>query len=219
MPNPWRWKWALIFLIAIEVISQVIIFNQPAIFEQARDERIEQSEAKMLKDKIDPERIRQARLEMEDIQPFFFIFLNSTRAIMETVARLFMITGGFWILLRAVLNKFPTLNPAMEVAGLSMGPLFWGLLVKLGVVLGTGRMDASPSAALFVSYNDPLNIVNLLMTLLNPFYFWTCLLLALAAINIWKTKPKTTIVWVYLGWIILWFGFAFLQKSISLRGA
>jgi hypothetical protein len=219
LPNAWRWKWALVILIGMEVLSQILIFNQPAIFEQARADFIARSQEKMKQDGISSEQIRQAVLEMQDTRPFFFIFLNSTRAVMETAARLAMITAAFWVLLRAVLNKFPTLNPALEVAGLSMSPMFPGMAVKLAMVLSTGSLNAGPSAAMFLTDPQPLDFANIALSILNPFHLWTCLLLALAAINIWKTKPRTTIFWVYAGWAIVWFGFAFLQKSISLRGA
>lgn len=220
LPNAWRWKWALVFIIVIEIISQIAMFSKPAIFQQAKSAHLQASEAKMTQQGIEPELKRQALDDMENkIQPFFFIFINSTRAIMETAARLVMVTGAFWILLRAVFDKFPSLNPTLEVAGLSMMPLFLELCVKLILVFTTGQLDASPSLALFLSIPDPLNIVNIALTLLNPFYFWSCLLLALASIQIWKTRPKSTFFWVFAGWMILWFGFAFLQKIISLRGA
>lgn len=220
IPLDWRWKWALVILIGIEFASQFIIFNQPKIFEQAKQAHIEASDEKMKKDGIEPAARIQAIEAMEQkIQPVLFIVMNSGRAIVESAARFAMMTAGFWILLRVVLNQFPSLSPSLEAVGLSTAPLALGLVAKLVTVILTQDLTATPSAALFFQFNDALDIGNVLMSLINPFYIWTCFLLATAAIQIWKTVPGRTYFWFYAGWIIVTFGFSFLQKSISLRGA
>lgn len=219
-PNEWRWKWALITLICIEILSQVIIFNQPQVFEQAKSAHIEASEAKMKKDGVDPAVTTNAVQAMRDrIQPIFFIIMNSGRAVIETAARFAMITMGFWIVLRVFLNKFPSLSPSLEIAGLASAPLALGLIAKLASVLITGNLTAAPDASLFLTFSDPLNIGKVTLSFLNPFSIWAAAILALAGIHVWKSNPKRTWIWILLGWIIISFGFAFLQKSIDLRGA
>lgn len=218
-PNLWRWNWALIILIAIEVFSQIIIFNQAPILDQAKTQYIEDSKERMKADKKLPHEIAGAVEIMEkNVGSIFFIGLNSGRAVIETIARMAMITAGFWILLRAIFDKFPSLSPCMETVGLCSAPLALGILVKLVMVVVMGDMTVSPSLAMFISVNDPLELSNVALTLINPFYIWSCLLLAISAIHVWQTPKRKTFVWVYLGWIMIWFGFAFLQRSISLRG-
>jgi len=218
-PVDWRWKWAVIILIGIELTSQFIVFNQPKIFEQAKEAHIKASDEKMKADGIEPLARVKAVEAMEDkIQPVLFIVMNSGRAIVETAARFAMMTAGFWILLRVVLNQFPSLAPSLEAVGLSTAPLALGLLAKLATVIITQDLTATPSASLFFKFSDALNIGNVFMSLLNPFYIWTCFLMANASIQIWKTNPGRTFFWFYAGWVIVTFGFSFLQKSISLRG-
>jgi len=179
-PASSNWLVPVMLWVLVSVIASFILFSQPSIQHQVREQQAKAMDKMVEQGKMTREQADQATAVSEKfLGPTMLMIFGSVGAAGAAFAHVFWWALVLWLLGRWLLkSQFPYLK-ALEVAGLSM--MVWVLSAILGLLLGiiTGRMIATPSAALLISEFDLTNKSHILLATLNPFHLWLVLLMAI----------------------------------------
>jgi hypothetical protein len=157
----------------VGILSSVIIFSQPAVVQQIREQQAKAIDAQVKAGKMTQAQADQA---LPILEKFTGATMLKIFGIVGSVIVSFVhvIWWGFvlWLLGRWFL-KVPIAFPkALEVAGLAMMINVLGAIVAMLLIVNLGRMGATPSLALAVSDFDATRKSHLFLGAANVFYFW-----------------------------------------------
>ena len=168
-----NWVLPLCLSILVGAVSAVVIFSQPAILQQMREQQ-----AKALEQKIKSGQITQAQADQYSAvtekftTPGFMKIFGAVGACMVCTVRMF-----WWAFVLFLLAKWFLKSPigylkALEIAGLAMMITVLGDLVKLLMIVNLAKIFASPSLALVINDFDATRKSHLMMGAINVFAFW-----------------------------------------------
>lgn len=168
----------------VGVLSIIIVFSQPAIQQQFREQQ-EQALEKRLNKMVQAGQITRQQAEQQKemagrfMGPMMIKISGSVAAGFWSFARVFLWALVLWLLGLWVLRvRFGYLKAA-EIAGLAGMIGVLGTLVKLLLQVNLSNPASSPSLALAVKTFDPQNPWHLVLAGLNVFDMWELGLLAL----------------------------------------
>jgi hypothetical protein len=108
-----------------------------------------------------------------------------------------------WFIGRVFLkSRFP-FTKALEVAALSGTILVLGTVVTALLALALGNASARPALSLLVLNLDPSNRVRALGELINCFYLWTTVVLAIGLSRLSRVTFKESAFWVFGYWLFV----------------
>ncbi len=168
-----NWLAPLCLSILVGAVSAVIIFSQPAILQQMREQQ-----SKAVEEKVKAGKLTQADADKYTAMTEKFM----TPGIMKIVGAvsaciIYTVRMLWWALVLFLLAKwFLKTNigflKGLEVAGLAMMITVLGDLVKLLLIVNLAKVFASPSLALVISDFDATRKSHLMMGAMNVFSFW-----------------------------------------------
>lgn len=157
----------------IGVVSAIIIFSQPAVVQQLREQQTKAMDQQVQSGKLTQAQADQALSVMEKfVGPTMLKIFGSAGAVV--VSFVHVIWWGFvlWFLSKLFLKVSIPFPKTLEVAGLAMMINVLGAIVAMLLIVNFGRIGATPSLALTVSNFDASRKSHLFMGAANVFYFW-----------------------------------------------
>ena len=201
-PSTANWLAPALIFIVVGVISSVVIFSQPAIAQQIRDQQNKVMDDQVKAGKLTQAQADQALTAMDKFYgPKMMMVFGSVGAMFGSFAHIFWWAFVLWLMAQWFLKtKIPFLKAA-EVAGLTTMILVLGAVVTILLTVITGKLGMTPSLALTVGDFDLKNKVHLLLAAVNIFSFWQ---LGVAACGLARLTGKPfskALLLVFLYWL------------------
>lgn len=168
-----NWLVPLLCSALVGIISAIIIFSQPQVVQQLREQQAKAVDQQVQAGKLTQEKADQALKMMEQFTgPAMLKVFGSVGAVV--VSLIHIIWWGFllWLLARLFLKVPVPFPKALEVAGLATMINVLGAIVAMLLTVNFGRIGATPSLALAVSDFDTTRKSHLFLGAANVFYFW-----------------------------------------------
>jgi hypothetical protein len=172
-PRTSNWLVPALIYVVVGVISSFVIFSQPAIIQQIRDQQAKVMDQQVKAGKLTQAQADQAMTVIEKFAgPAMMIVFGSVGAVAGSFIHIFWWALVLWLMGQLFLKiKFPFLK-AVEIAGLSTMILILGMAVGVLLTVIMGKIGMTPSLALLVSNFDMKNKTHLLLAAVNVFNFW-----------------------------------------------
>jgi len=197
-----NWLAPALVYIVVGVISAVVIFSQPAIVQQIRDQQ-----AKVMDDQVKAGKLTQAQadqaLTMMDkfAGPTMLMVFGCVGAMFGSFAHIFWWAFILWLMAQLILKtKIPYLKAA-EVAGLTTMILVLGAVVTILLTVITGKLGMTPSLALMLGNFDLKNKAHLLLAAVNIFSFWQIGVAACGLARLTGKPFAKALLLVFLYWL------------------
>jgi hypothetical protein len=209
-PAAANWLVPALILAIIGAISAFVIFSQPAIVQQFREQQ-----QKALDQQISAGKLTQA--QADQAMPMIETFTKISVAVGAMVGPFFHIFWWafvLWLMAQLILKtKIPFLQ-ATDVAGLTTMILVLGAIVTTLLTIITGKLGITLSPALAISNYDLKNKLHLSVAALNVFNVW---LVAVSASGLSRLTgaPFTKALLIV---VIYWLVYSLFFISIGLGG-
>lgn len=202
-PTTSNWLVPALCSAVIGAIAAFIIFSQPAVIQQLRDQQAKVMDQQVKAGKMTQAQADQALAVMEKVTgPTLMKLIGGVGAVI--VSFLHVVWWGFvlWLLSRWLLKVQIEFPKALEVVGLAMMIGVLGAIVGMLLIVNLGRMGATPSLALMVNDFDATRKSHLFMGAANVFYFWQ---VGVTAVGLSKLAevPFVRALWVLLAFWLL----------------
>ena len=212
-PSTANWLVPALIFIAVGVISAFVIFSQPAIMQQIRDQQEKVMDQQVKDGKMTQAQADQATAMMEKFTgPAMMITFGSAGAAVGSFIHIFWWALVLWLMgLWFLKIKIPFLK-AVEIAGLATMILVLGAVVTILLTVITGKLGMTPSLALAVGHFDLKNKTHLLLAAVNVFNFWyvgvaACGLSRVTGAPFAKTLLIVAFYWLAFSLIFIGIGF------------
>lgn len=203
------WIIPIITLIAVSILSIIVLFSNPAIKMQMKQQR-----DKQMQELVDQGRItqEQADQQIENSEKFFSgPFMIITGAISSTILifiQFFIVSGAFFFAVKFGLKGEGTYKDAMTAYGLPQYIIIIQVIVMVILSLSLGRAFQSTSVAAFMN-PEKSTIVTFLLGKLDIFSIWFYAVLSIAFAKMFKSQDTVkyfiTIFAIWLGFGLIFF--------------
>jgi hypothetical protein len=199
-PSAANWLVPVLLAALVGGVSVWIMFSQPAIQQQFREQQVQRMEKAVNDGRMRTEDAQRAQQAMGDLPLMFAKIGGSIGAVVMSFVWVFFLALVVWLLGRWGLRaSFPYLK-AVEIVGLSEMIAILGGIITLLLVILRGDMMASLSPALLYERFDPANKAHLLMSSLNLMTLWFLGVLACGLARLGKTTFFKAACWLYGLW-------------------
>jgi hypothetical protein len=197
----------------VGVVSVVILFSQPAIQQQVREQQAKAIEQQVKAGKLTQEQADQALSAIDKFMgPTFLKIAGGASAVVVSFVRVVWWGLVLMLLARWFLKVPIGFGKSLEVSGLATMVGVLGAIVALLLTVNLNRMGASPSLSLVVKDFDLTRKSHLFLGAANVFSFWqlgvTALGLAkLAGVPFIRAALAVFAFWVLQECILIQIGF------------
>lgn len=195
-----NWLVPMLFLCVISVTAVLVLFSQPAILQQVRDQQERVFQKQVAAGKMTEAQAEQARKFMEGFGPNMMRITGSIGAVVGGFAWLFLVALVLWLLGRwAFKVDFPYLK-AVEVVGLANMVACLGAIATTLLAVARGNMAMTVGPALFIRDFDPTNKIQLLLASLNVMTLWQIAVLSLGLAKLSRVSFAKAALGLYGLW-------------------
>ena len=198
-----NWLVPVLLAAIVGVISVVIIFSQPAILQQIREQQAKMFDSQVKAGKMSQADADKAVAMAEKFTgPAVMKITGSLAAVVVCFARVFGWALVLWLLALLFLKvKFSYLK-GVEVAGLASMISILGGIVTLLLTVNFGR-ESAPSLALAVTDFNPKNPLHLALAAANVFDFWILGVMSIGLARLARVPFSRTLFLVAGYWLAL----------------
>jgi hypothetical protein len=217
-PGTSNWLAPALIYAAVGVISVFVIFSQPAIVQQIRDQQAKVMDQQVKAGKLTQAQADQALAAMDKFAgPTMMMVFGSVGAVFGSFAHIFWWAFVLWLMAQWFLKtKIPYLKAA-EVAGLTTMIVVLGAVVTILLTVITGKLGMTPSLALTVGDFDMKNKAHQMLAAVNIFYFWQIGVAACGLARFTGAPFTKTLLLVFLYWLaftLFFIGIGFGQMAM-----
>jgi hypothetical protein len=208
-----NWLVPAVILAIAGVLSAFVIFSQPAIVQQIRDQQASAMDQQVKAGKMTQAQADQALAIMDKFAgPGMLTIFGSVGAVIGAFIHVFWWAFILWLMALLVLKKkIPFLKTA-EVIGVATMIIVLGAVITTLLTVITGKLGITLSPALLISNYDTKSKLHLLFAALNVFNFWQVGVSACGLTRLTGTPFAKTLLIVG----IYWLAFALFLVSIGL---
>ncbi len=172
-PSTANWLVPALIYVVVGVVSAVVIFSQPAIVQQIRDQQAKVMDQQVKAGKLTQTQADQATAVMDKFAgPAMLTAFGCAGAVVGSFVHIFWWALVLWLISLLFLKiKFPFIK-ALEIAGLTTAITVLGAAVTILLTVIMGKLGMTPSLALLVSQFDLKRKTHLLLASANIFSFW-----------------------------------------------
>jgi hypothetical protein len=175
-----NWLVPVLCLAVVGVLSAVIIFSQPAIQQQIREQQAKKMDQVVKSGKMTQADADKALAMMDKFTgPTMMKIFGAVGGVVGSFVHVFWWAFILWLLGRWLLKAPLEFPKTLEVAGLASMIAILGGLVSLLLTVSLTRIGATPSLALVVKDFDLTRKSHLFLGAANLFSFWLVALMAL----------------------------------------
>lgn len=202
------WVLPSVLAVIIGILFVFIVFSDPAIQSQMK-ENIEKQLEKMIQEgRIPPERVDAARQQMTGwIGSPLGKAVGSLFVTIYVFVSLLLVSLALFLVGKFAFKATVSYGKVMEIVGPSyMINHVLGSIVTMLTVLAMGSLYATPGLALAISEFDPQNNTHLLLSSINIFSLWYLAVLSIGVGKIFATQTGKAAIWVvglWVGWTLI----------------
>ena len=175
-----NWLAPVLLSALVGAISAIVIFSQPAIQQQMREQQAKAMDRQVKAGHMTQEQADQALAMVEKFTgPAMLKIFGAIGAAVVSVVRVLWWALVLWLLGRWFLKVRFGYGKTLEITGLAMMISVLGGLVTLLLTVNLARMFATPSLALVVSDFDATRKSHLMLGAINVFSLWQVGIMAL----------------------------------------
>lgn len=195
-----NWLAPTLIACVVGILSAIIMFSQPAIIQQMREQQEKAMEEQVKAGKLTQAQADQAMSVVEKFTgPAMMKVFGSVGAVGVSFVRLFWWALVLWLLGRWVLKANFGYMKSVEIAGLASMISILGAIVALLLIVNFGKMFSTPSLALAVSEFDVQSKSHLLLGAANVFTFWQVAVMSVGLARL------AGVPWVRAAWVVFTF--------------
>jgi len=217
-----NWLVPLVLSILIGTLSVLIIYSQPAVIQQLRDQQ-----TKAMDDQVQSGKLTRAQADQAEAMTEKFFGPSSIRLFGLISVTVFNLIHVFWwalvlwVLGRLLLRADVTYLKALEVAGLGSMIFILGSVVAALLTVCLGKISTC-SLALFASQLDPKSLLHTVLQSIDFFDLWllgvmTIGLARLAGVTWTKALPLTVAYWLAMEGILIGITWFFINLSSGFK--
>lgn len=168
-----NWLVPAVILAIAGMLSVFVIFSQPAIVQQIREQQASAMDQQVKAGKMTQAQADQALAMMDKFAgPGMLTLFGSVGAVVGAFIHVFWWAFILWLMALLVLKKkIPFLKTA-EVVGVATMIIVLGAVITTLLTVITGKLGITLSPALLISNYDTKNKLHLLLAALNVFNLW-----------------------------------------------
>jgi hypothetical protein len=196
----------------VGIIAAVVLFSQPSILQQLREQQEQALEKSVSSGKMTREQMEKAQEAMEKFSgPGLTKLVVSISVVIASFVKIIWWGFVLWSLGRWIFKvQFPYAQ-AVEMAGLATMIIVLRTIVTLLLAVSLGNMFATPGLALFVDQFDPASKTHVALAAVNLFNIWFVATMAvalskLATVSFAKAASVVFGFWVLLDIILIAIG-------------
>ena len=187
----------------IGALSVIIIFSQPAIIQQIREQQTKIFEDQVSAGKMTRMQADQVEAATEKFGgPTLMKISGSIGAVVVSFVRVFWWAFVLWLLGLIFLKTKLDYLKIVETAGLATMITILGTIVTLLLTVILGKMT-TPSLALFVDHFEPNNVLHLLLADANVFDFWLVGVMAIGLSRLTSTRFSKAVLLIAGYWLAI----------------
>jgi len=198
-----NWLVPILLACAVGVINVWVMFSQPAIQQQLKQQQALKFEELVQDGKMTREQADQIQDQMGSTQIVFVKLAGSFGAVFFSFAWLFSLSLVLWLLSLWVFKTKFAYMKAVEMVGLTTMISVLGGIVTLLVILVKGNMHMTLSPALLIRNFDMENKLHLILASLNVITIWYVGVLCVGLSKLAGKSFAVVALWLYGGWAVL----------------
>ena len=168
-----NWLAPVVLSALVGAVSSIIIFSQPAIQQQMREQQAKAMDRQVKAGKLTQAQADQALAVLEKFTgPTMLKILGVVSAVVASFVRVFWWALVLWLLGRWFLKTRFDYGKTLEITGLAMMISVLGVLVTLLLTVNLARMFATPSLGLAIKDFDATRKSHLMLGAVNVFSIW-----------------------------------------------
>lgn len=203
-PATANWLAPVGLLILAAFISTGVIFSQPGVTQQIREQQRAAFDKQVSAGKMTQAQADEAAAMAEKFSgPVLLAVFGCVGAVITGFATPFWSALWLWLIARFYLKSPVGYLKVLEVAGLSLMIIALAVVVKTALVVLTGNFSAALNPLLLMKSADPHRPLHQILMLLDVMTFW---LLAVRAIGLAKLTGATfgkTAAAVFAVWLVM----------------
>ncbi len=206
-----NWLLPAILCCVAGIIFTFIVFSDPVIKQEMRNQQLSKMHQKVLQGKMTQEQYDKAIEFIPEPGSTIFLITGTLGVIVITflsiliVALIMMFAGKMFLQSQASYAKL------MEVVGLSYSVFIIGGIISILTIKIGGSMNKTPSAAFFIDSFNTENVTHHLLKFIDVFSFWYVYVLSVGLAKLFQ-KPKGKVAGVVFGlWLVYAVGFSFIS--------
>jgi hypothetical protein len=200
---PANWLVPILLSCVIAVIHVWVMFSQPAIQQQMREQQARQFEQMVEEGKMTQQQVDDIQAKMGDSQFLIIKIAGSVGALAVCFIWPFGLSLLLWLLAKWIFKSGLTYPKTIEMVGLcTMIGVLGGIVVMLLVVV-KGNMHATLSPALLMRDFDPANKLHLVLSSLNLITLWYLGVLSVGLSRLTGKSFLTPALWIFGTWAVL----------------
>jgi hypothetical protein len=192
-----NWLVPMLLLLVVGLCSAWLIFSQPPIQQQLREQQ----------DEMIQKLVKKGWLTQEAADTQRRVSGNTTKfapylgAVVQAVATPFCWGFILWLVgVKALKGSFSFMK-AVEVVGLASTITCLGTVVSTLMVVGLGNLFASPSPALLLKHFDPQKPSDTMLAVFNVMTFWVLSVRAIGLARLAGVPAMKAAFWVFGIWL------------------
>lgn len=198
-----NWLVPILLSCLIGVIHVWVMFSQPAVQQQMREQQALQFEKMVDKGKMTRQQAEDIQSKMGDTQFLIIKISGSIGAVFACFVWPFGLSLLLWLLAKWIFKSGLAYMKTLEMVGLcTMIGVLGGIVVMLLVVV-TGNMHATLSPALLMRDFDPANKLHLVLSSLNLVTLWYVGVLSVGLSRLTGKSFLAPALWLYGSWAVL----------------
>lgn len=213
-----NWLIPTLILAVVGIIATFVIFSQPAVIQQIRDQQQQAFDKQVSAGKMTQAQADQAQAMAEKFAgPGAIKIYGSFGAVVSSFVVTFWWALLLWLIGRFYLKAPLAYSKALEVSGLAVMIGALAVVVKTLLIVVTGSAFAAPGLILLVKKFDPHNPIHHLLALTDVMNFW---LLAVRSVGLAKLanssfgKTAVAVFGIWLLFAALAIGFSLAMQAV-----
>ena len=202
-PSTANWLVPVLCSCLVGVIYVMIIFSQPTVQQQLREQQAKKFEQMVKEGKMKAEDAEQAKAKLEAMGPTLTKIFGSAGAIVASFVWLLLLAGVLKLAGRVLFKAAFPYQKALEAAGLASMITILSAVINMLLVVAMGNMFVTPGPALFVRDFDPANKTHLILSSVNVMTLWYVGVLAIGLARLSAVSFGKAALWLYGLWLVL----------------
>jgi len=204
-----NWLVPVVLACLVGVINVWVMFSQPAVQQQMREQQATKFEQMVDQGKITQKQADDIQSKMGDSQFLIMKIAGSVGAVFVSFIWPFALSLPLWLLARWGYKTRIAYMKTVEMVGLCTMIGVLGGVVSMLLIVATGNMYATLGPALLIRDYDLGNKMHLVLSSLNLMTIWYIGVLCVGLSRLTGKSFMTAALWLYGSWAVLRAGIIF----------
>ena len=202
-PAAANWLLPLLLVCMVGVINVWVMFSQPAVQQQMKQQQAERFEQMVEEGKMTEQQVNDLQAKLGDTQFLIAKIAGSFGAVFVSFIWLFLVSLLLWLLARWVFKSPFAYMKTVEMVGLCTMIGVLGGIISLLLIVATGNMYVTPGPMLLIRDFDVNHKGHLVLSSLNLVTIWYIAVLSVGLSKMTGKLFTTVTLWLYGAWLLL----------------